>query len=274
MAARRLILCLALFGTSVPVAAAPVAPGRAAIVSDLTINEEVAGDVVALGGDVHLGPHARVHGHVIAVFGHIDAAPAAVVEGRIIAIRSLASLTVQPGGAAAPRGIDVAVRALTAGGWLLVTTALAFLFPTWVRANGDLVPRLGLRVVVLGGLAFVTLIAALLAALGMGPAVGVPLATGLWLVFFAGKAAGLAVLGSVVGASTLRALVHRILPPSFEVFVGVVLLLSLRFLPWIGDPAWTAVSLVALGAGTFAAALALSSEPALGILRLGGSARR
>jgi hypothetical protein len=274
MAARRLILLLVLVGAAAPVTAAPVAPGRAAIVSNLRIDEEVAGDVVALGGDVHLGPHARVHGHVIAVFGRVAADPGAVVEGRIIAIRSLASLSVHPGGAGAPRGIDVAVRALTAGGWLLVTTALAFLFPTWVRANGDLLPRLGLRVVVLGVLAFVTLIAALVAALGIGPAAGVPLATGLWLVFFAGKAAGLAVLGSAVGARALRPAVRRILPPTFEVFAGVALLLGLRFLPWVGDPAWTAVSLVALGAGTFAAALALSSEPMLGILRLGGSARR
>jgi hypothetical protein len=273
MAARRLILLLCLLGASAPVTAASAAPGRAAIVSDLRVDEEVAGDVVALGGDVHLGPHARVHGHVIAVFGRVVADPGAVVEGRIIAIRSLASLTVHPGGAGAPRGIDVAVRALTAGGWLLVTTALAFLFPTWVRANGDLLPQLGLRVVVLGALAFVTLIAALLAALGLGPAAGVPLATGLWLIFFAGKAIGLAVLGTAIGARALRSLVGRILPPSFEVFIGVALLLCLRFLPWIGDAAWTAVSLVALGSGTFAAALAVSSEPVLGILRFGGPAR-
>jgi len=273
MAPRRLILFLVLMGVSIPVVAAPIPAGRAAFVSDLTVDDEVAGDVVAIGGDVHLGPHARVHGHVIAVFGRVDADPGARVEGRIIAIRSLASLTLQADSPATPLGIDVAVRALTGGGWLLVTTALAFLLPTWVRANGELLPRLGMRVLVLGLLAYVTLIAALLAALGLGPAIGVPLGIGLWLVFFAGKAIGLAVLGAAIGARVLRPLVGRILPPSFEVFVGVALLLGLRFLPWVGDPAWTAMSLVALGAGTFAGALAVSSEPMLGLLRLGGPAR-
>ncbi len=273
MASRALTRALVLAGlliAALPAAAA--APGRAAFVSDIVVDDEVAGDVVALGGDVRLGPGARVHGHVIAVFGRVDADPAAVVDGRVIAIRSLAALTTHPdqvpGTATA-----AAVRLLTAGGWLLITTGLALLFPFPVRANAELVPRLGWRAVVLGALAWITLVAALVASLGLGPAVGVPLATGLWLLFLAVKAVGLAVLGAALGAVVLRRILRRIPPPSAEVLVGVAVLLTIRLLPMVGGTAWTVVSVVALGSGVFTLALAASSDPVALTLRLGGSAR-
>lgn len=272
MAPRALILALALAGLLASALPAEAATGRAAFVSDLVVNEEVTGDLVAVGGNVRLGPDARVHGHVIAVFGRVDAHPESWVEGRVLAIRSLAALTLDAGTVPTP-AIDLALRLLTGGGWLLVTCALAVLFPLAVRANGDLLPRLGLRVVVLGLLAVVTLLAAVIAALGLGPAIGVPLVTGLMLLFFAVKAVGLAVLGAALGARVLRRALRRIPPPSFEVFCGVALLLLVRLLPAVGGALWNAVSVVALGGGIFALALAASSDRVALVLRLGGPAR-
>jgi hypothetical protein len=273
MAPRALILGLALAGLILSASApASAATGRASFVADLVVDDEVTGDVVAVGGNVRLGPDAKVHGHVIAVFGRVEADPQARVDGRVLAIRSLAALSLHAG-AAQPPTVDLALRLLTAGGWLLVTTALAVLFPIAVRANGDLLPRLGIRVAVLGVLSVVTLIAAVIAALGLGPAVGVPLVTGLMLLFFAVKAAGLTVLGAALGAATLRRPLRRILPPSFEVLCGVALLLLVRLLPGIGAVMWNVVSVVALGSGIFALALAASSDPVALILRLGGPER-
>lgn len=100
----------------------------------------------------------------------------------------------------------------------------------------------------LGFLVYLTVIASLVAALGFGPALGVPLIAGLMVVFFAAKAVGLAVISAALGAALLRRLLHHPLPISLEVFVGTLALLVLRFLPVAGETAWAVLSVVALGA--------------------------
>jgi hypothetical protein len=140
------------------------------------------------------------------------------------------------------------MRLLTTGGWLLVTTGLAFLFPSRMRYGAWAVPSLGIQVPALGMMAGLTVFASMIAALGLGPALGVPLVGGLMLVFFVAKAVGLTVLGCWIGASLLRRWLRHPLPISLEVFVGVLVLLAVRFLPAIGETMWTLISMVALGA--------------------------
>ena len=241
--------------------------GRTAVLSDLRIDEPVAGDVVVFGADLELGPGARVSGDAVAIGGDIRVAEGAVVTrhvvavlggaevptdadigGRVLCFSSPATLLSAPSARKPSLNADVSMRLLAAGGWLLVTTGLAFLFPTRMRYGAWAVPVLGIKVPALGIMAGLTVFASLIAALGLGPVLGVPLVGGLMVVFFIARAVGLTVLGCWIGAMVLKRWIRHPLPISLEVFVGVLVLLAVRFLPVVGETTWTLISLVALGA--------------------------
>jgi hypothetical protein len=241
--------------------------GRTAVLSDLKVNEPVSGDVVVFGADLELGPEARVEGdavviggdiqvaegavvtrHVVAVLGGAEVPAEADIGGRVLCFSSPATLLAAPSVRKPSLNTDVSMRLLAAGGWLLVTTGLAFLFPTRMRYGAWAVPALGIKVPALGILAGLTVIASLIAALGLGPVLGVPLVGGLMVVFFIARAVGLTVLGCWLGAMVLKRWIRHPLPISLEVFVGVLVLLVVRFLPVVGETTWTLISLVSLGA--------------------------
>jgi hypothetical protein len=241
--------------------------GRTAVLSDLKVNEPVSGDVVVFGADLELGPLARVDGdavtvggtirvaegavvtrHVVAVFGGAQVPRDADIGGRVLSFSSLATLLPVSSVQGPSLQANFSMHLLMAGGWLLVTTGLAFLFPTRMRYGAWAIPALGIKVPALGMMTGLTVVASLIAALGLGPTLGVPLVAGLMVVFFVAKAIGLTVIGCWVGASVLRRWVRHPIPISLEVFVGVLGLLALRFLPVVGETAWTLISLVALGA--------------------------
>jgi hypothetical protein len=251
--------------------------GRTSILSDLRIDNRVAGDVVVFGADIELGPEARVEGdavaiggdirlaegavvarHVVAVFGGVEVPVDADIGGRVLCFSSLATLLSTSAVREASLGADFSMRLLAAGGWLMVTTGLAFLFPTRMRYGSWALPSLGIKVPALGMMAGLTVFASLIAALGLGPVIGVPLVGGLMVVFFVARAVGLTVLGCWVGASVLKRWVRHLLPISLEVFVGVLVLLAVRFLPVIGETMWILISLVALGASV--AVLGVSAD--------------
>ncbi len=268
MAQKRLIL-LSTFVIcwSLSNAPAEALPSRTAILADLVVDGPVDGDVVVFAADLVLGENARVTGdavavggsvqleagaevgrHVLAVLGTTEVASGATVDGRVLSFASLASLSdVQGAGPSSPR-VSVAVRLLASGGWLLVTTGLAFLFPVRLRYGAWALPPLSYKVPALGALVAVTVTASLVAALGLGPALGVPMIAGLMVLFFAGKAAGLTVLSCAAGSAVLRRWLHYPLPITLEVFVGMLVLLVLRFLPFAGETLWSLLSILALGA--------------------------
>jgi hypothetical protein len=269
MARQRLIALAVLMVAASQVAAAPP---RTTVFNDIVVNEKVDGDVVAFEADVHLGPmadvtgdvvivggtlhidsRARVGRHVLAVFGDVDASPEAVVEGRVLAFSSLSSVALRPGEATSFQ-VGLAVRLLTSGGWLLITTALAFGWATRLRYGVWVLPRLGFKVFVLGVAAGVTFFAAVVAVLGLGPSLGVPLAAALTVVFFGLRAVGLTVIGGFVGGWLLRRRLGHPLPLTLEVFVGVLCLLLVRFLPVLGGLLWSICALAALGTGIIALA--------------------
>ncbi|HSO22844.1 MAG TPA: hypothetical protein VLT81_08045 [Chondromyces sp.] len=259
------------------------APSRTAVLADLEINRPIEGDAVVFGADLRLGPEASVSGdaiavggdvivadgavvgrHVVAMLGTAEVAQAARVGGRVLAFASLATLA--RGDTVEPRlaRVDLGLRLLASGGWLLVTTGLAFLFPARMRYGAWALPALGFRVPALGTLVALTIVASLVAVLGLGPALGVPLVAALMTVFFAAKCVGLTVVGCTLGNAVLTRWLHHPLPISLEVFVGVLALLALRFLPAVGESLWTVVALVALGASiaTFGSARPV---PAVGV---------
>lgn len=268
MAQKRLILLSAcLISWSFFAVPAGADPARTAVLSDLVIDDPVDGDVVVFAADLVLGPNARVTGdaiavggdvrvaagaevgrHVLAVIGTAEVSPTSKVGGRVFSFSSLASLVqASDVNSSSPR-VGFAVRLLASGGWLLVATGLAFLFPVRMRYAAWALPPLSYKVPALGFLVALTVTAAIVAALGFGPILGVPMIAGLSIVFFAGKAVGLTVISCAVGTAVLRRWLHHPLPISLEVFVGMLVLLALRFLPVAGEMAWSLLSVFALGA--------------------------
>ena len=279
MAQRRLSRLAALLFLLTFSSVSEAAPGRAAVLTDLEVNESIEGDVVVFGADLVLGTQARITGdavavggnvrivpgaevgrHVVAVFGVVEMKRDAVIGGRVLSLSSLASLATGAGVAERPHQVSFAMRLLASGGWLLVTTGIAFLFPIRMRLAAWLVPASGVRIPVLGLMIVLTAVVTLLAALGLGPAFGVPLIAALMVLFFIAKSLGLTVLGCVVGTWVLRRWVRYPLPISLEVFVGILVLLALRFMPVLGETLWGLISLIALGASI--AVVSVTGDPA------------
>lgn len=243
----------------VAVSAAPAADRSTAIGEGLEVNRPVDGDAVVIGGDLHLGPEARVSGDAIAILGTVVADPGAEVAGRTIAIRSLATLSLDPAVHAGDAVTPAALSLLSLGGWLLLATGVAYVVPRKVALGIAGVTAIGWRLLVLGILSVVTVVAALVAVLGLGPGLGVPLGVALYVVFIILKAVGLTVLGGVLGRFLLARVDQPDLPLPIQVMAGLLPLLAVRFVPVLGGAAWGAVSIVALGAGVFAAAVAAAA---------------
>lgn len=242
------VSCLLITSSSLALGAS----GKTAALTELVVNETVDGDVVVIGGDVVLGPAAEVHGHVVAMHGSVQRDPAAKVDGRVIAVSSLGGLRLDQ----AAEGVEFAVRMLVVGSWLLATTLIGFVFPDRVRFGVWLVRSVGRKMLVLGVLVYITLFAALVAAVGFGPTLGVPLCVTLAICFELVKAFGLAVLGAWLGGALLRRVTDRPLPVTAHIFLGVALMLAVRVVPVVGSAAWTGLSVVALGAAVFTVTLA------------------
>jgi len=251
-------------------------PDRAALLSDLEVNETVDGDAVVLGADLVLGANARIAGdaiavggnvrmapgaevgrHAVAVFGVVETAAGAEVGGRTLSLSSLASFATDTTVAAQPRPPGFGLQLLAAGGWMLVATGIAFLFSIRMRFAVWSVPGFGLKVAAAGLMVAVTAFVSLMAALGLGPTLGVPLVVALMALLFILKSLGLTALGGLVGGGMLRRWIHQPLPLTLEVFVGVLILLALRFMPLVGGTLWVLISLLALGTGIVVATVSV-----------------
>jgi hypothetical protein len=216
-----------------------------ALLGDATIGSEVAGDVIALGGDVVLTQNAVVRGDVIALGGEVRGN--APVSGRTVAVAGLFAGTGRGRGASrATWGASL----FRAGAWIVLGWLIMFLAPTSVRRVGERIVELRWRTLMLGTMALaVWLLAVVLAlALAVTP-LGVAcllLAVALFL---------LAKLAAIVGASwALGKVFSRGFPRRWRgefARTGAVLVAvaAVSLLPVAGDLAWLAVTVSGIGAG-------------------------
>ncbi len=219
------------------------------LATDLDVNSEVSGDAVVLAGDLNLGPEARIHGDAIAVLGQVHRDDRATIDGRVISLPSLAAL--DPVGLKGTMILRPGLFLMTAGLWLVATTLMAFVWPRQLSSALVRLRQTAWLPMVLGVVVVITLFAALVAVLGLGPVWGVPLAVILMLVFLMFKALGLAVLGAWIGGFVTARWAGQGWPVGFRVFAGVFLLLLIRLVPGLGGVLWALISIAALGVGVF-----------------------
>ncbi len=228
-----------------------------AIAGSVSVTGEVHGNVIALGGSVRLLSGARVRGDVCAVGGVVETAANATIGGRTLAYPTAPSafLVLMEGPALGLEPLSpvvLAAKLSLVAAWML--TALVFLrfFPRPLQETVTTVTDEPFRcffaglTAILGGVMVIALLTRLLA-----PLAGVPLVALLALLALVLKLWGLVAVCTSFGGWILRQLPGRRLagvPPVQATFVGLMVLSTIKLVPYVGTGAWSMVSLVGVGA--------------------------
>ncbi|HBL26997.1 MAG TPA: hypothetical protein DD490_09200 [Acidobacteria bacterium] len=226
----------------------------AAVEGSVEVSGRVEGDVVVLGGDVRLRPTAQIGGDVHVLGGVIHAAPGARAEGRMVSYptASAAMVTLIEGpslglGAASPLVLGTKLALLAA--WAALLLLLFAASGRQVLETADEVRREPFRSFFVGltGLLALVLTGLLFSAF-TGGLVGVPLLVLVVLLAVLLKLWGMTAVFYALGEWLCRRVLRRRPRPLNAATVGLLVLGILKFLPWIGVWAWTAATLIGVGA--------------------------
>lgn len=226
----------------------------AVLEGDVEVSGRVAGDVIVVGGDARLLPTARIGGDVHVLGGVIHAAPGARTEGRMVSYPTASStLVTLIEGPSLGLGFSSPVVIGTKLALLAAWAALLLLFfaasGRQVLETSDEVRRdpfgsfflglTGVLALVLTGLFFSAF---------TGGLVGVPLLVLVVLLSLVLKLWGMVAVFHALGEWVARRLFRRRLRPLSAATIGLLVLGALKFLPWVGVWAWTAATLIGVGA--------------------------
>jgi hypothetical protein len=226
----------------------------AAVEGSVEVSGRVDGDVVVLGGDVRLLSSARIGGDVHVLGGVIRALPGARVQGRMVsyptASSALVTLIEGPSlglGFSSPLVVGTKLALLSAWAALLLLLFAASGRQV-LETAGEIrrepfrsffVGLTGLLALVLTGLFFSAF---------TGGLVGVPLLVLVILLALLLKLWGMTAVFYALGEWLARRVLHRRPRPLNAATLGLLVLGAVKFLPWLGVWAWTAASLIGIGA--------------------------
>lgn len=226
----------------------------AALEGDVEVSGRVDGDVIVVGGDARLLPTARIGGDVHVLGGVIHAAPGARTEGRMVsyptASSTLVTLIEGPSlglGFASPIVIGTKLALLAAWAALLLLFFAASgrqVLETADEVRRD--PFVSFFVGLTGVLALV--LTGLFFSAFTGGLVGVPLLVLVVLLALVLKLWGMVAVFYALGEWVARRLFRRRPRPLSAATIGLLVLGALKFLPWVGVWAWTAATLIGIGA--------------------------
>jgi hypothetical protein len=227
----------------------------AALQGSVEVSGSVAGDVVVLSGDARLAPTARIGGDVFVVGGTLHAAPGARIEGRGVSYPTASSawLTLLEGpslGLPAHSPLVLGAKLALLAGWaallmLLFATAGRQLLGTAASVRRE--PFRGFFVGLTGVVAL--LLTALFFSAFAGAVLALPLLVLVVLLALLLKLWGMVAVFCALGDWTARRLFRRPRPrPINAATLGLLLLGALKFVPLVGVWAWTAASLIGVGA--------------------------
>lgn len=218
------------------------------------VSGRVQGDVVALGGHVFLEPTARVSGDVFALGGLVDARPGARIGGRAVSYPDASSawLTLLEGpslGLPATSPVVLAAKLGLLAAWLVLVLAFFAAGGREMLSTSRSVAQEPLRDFLVGlvGITTLTLTGILLSTLA-GALVGVPMLLLVVLLALVLKLWGMVAVFHALGDWLGRKVLRRRWTPLHAATLGLLVLGVLKFLPWVGVWAWTAATLVGVGA--------------------------
>lgn len=220
----------------------------------IRVDGSVAGDVITLGGDVHLAPGARVDGDIFVLGGRLEAEPGAVVGGRSVTYPGVsgAFLTLLE---APALGLERDLRVVLGVKLALLTGWLALLVMLFSGAGRELlstsrsVVEEPLRAFAVG-LSFVLATVVTLVALNLALAalIGIPFVFLLLLLALLAKMWGMAAVFHAVGSVLARRFGVRRPLPLTAATLGLLLLGALKFVPFLGLWVWWLATFVGIGA--------------------------
>lgn len=227
----------------------------AALEGSVEVTGRVAGDVVVLGGDARLGPEAQVGGDVFVLGGTIHAAPGAHAAGRMVSYptASSAMVTLIEGpsfglGFTSPLVMGTKLALLAA--WAALLLLLFAATGRQLLETADGVRREPFRSFVTGLTGVLALVVtAIFFSAFTGGLVGVPLLVLVVLLAMCLKLWGMVAVFYALGDWLARRLFRRRrLRPLNAATLGLLVLGAVKFLPYIGIWAWTAATLIGMGA--------------------------
>lgn len=225
----------------------------AALEGSVEVAGRVDGDVVVLSGDARLGPRAQVGGDVFVLGGTIHAAPGARAAGRMVSYPTASSAWVT-----LVEGPSLGVNSsLVLGAKLALLAAWAALLLVLFAVSGRqlLETAEGIRrepfrsfATGLTGLLALVLTALFFSAF-TGGLVGAPLLVLIVLLALILKLWGMVAVFYALGDwLAVRLFRRRHLRPLNAATLGLVLMGALKLIPYVGVWAWTAATLIGMGA--------------------------
>ncbi len=226
----------------------------AAINGSIRVSGSVAGDVIVLGGEALLEPTARVEGDVFVLGGTLTARPGARIDGRSVAHPTFSSawLTLLEGPSLGASPVSVVVlgaKLALLAAWLLLTLTLLAVSDREVRRTSEEAaqePLLCFMTGLTGVLAM--FLTALFFSSFAAVFVGVPLLVLVVVLALLLKLFGMVAVFHAFGSWLARRLGRARLSPLPAAVLGLVVLGTLKLLPWLGVVIWTVATIVGIGA--------------------------
>jgi hypothetical protein len=231
----------------------PVAGNVAAILSNVSVNDRVAGNVIVWGGDVRFGPNGSVDGNLSVFAGEI-AAPTGrglPVSGAVSTPGSLLRLYLEemhraPWEDKSRTRAAWGLRLMALSLWLLASLLLLYVFGSPFARAAASAGQDWPGSLLAGALGVVTLFLAAAAALALLPsALSVPIAILFASLAVAAKVFGMAALFLVLGQKLLRNVSPDKRPAA--VAAGFAALAAGSLIPVVGAIVWSAASVAAVG---------------------------
>ena len=226
----------------------------AAVDGSVEVSGRVDGDVVVLGGDARLLPTARIGGDVHVLGGVIRTSPGARALGRMVSYptASAAMVTLVEGpsmglGFASPLVIGTKLALLAA--WAALLLLLFAASGRQVLETADEVRREPFRNFFVGLTGVLALVlTGLFFSAFTGGLVGVPLLVLVVLLAMVLKLWGMIAVFYALGNWLSWRIFHRRPRPLNAATIGLLVLGAVKFLPLVGVWAWTAATLIGIGA--------------------------
>ena len=226
----------------------------AAVDGSVEVSGRVDGDVIILDGDARLLSSARIGGDVHVLGGVIRTSPGARVQGRMVsyptASSALVTLIEGPSlglGFTSPVVLGTKLALLAA--WAALLLVLFAASGRQVVETADEIRREPFRSFFVGltGLLALVLTGLFFSAF-TGGLVGVPLLVLVVLLALLLKLWGMIAVFYALGDWLARRVFRRRPRPLNAATLGLLVLGAVKFLPWLGVWAWTAASLIGIGA--------------------------
>jgi hypothetical protein len=230
-----------------------------AIGGDIVTDGPASNDLIAVGGNIYIGPDARIHGDVLPVIGTVYRSPGARVNGRIGGpMQRWDGKSVRHRDMVRTIGNSMRLGLAAGLALLLVGTCLTVVFPWQIVLISSTLRTAPMKSI---GAGFACLVAFVFLVVPLGLSLaGLPFALLLSGAAFLAWLFGMSAAAVLVG----RAVARGAVPLLWATAAGLVILAIVMAVPVLGP---LAVSLAGLtGAGALAVALVSRSRPATPLL--------